>query len=191
MICVSLTATTTEQALEQMAAAYAQADLVELRLDYLTDPQLGRLLAARRGPIIVTNRPEREGGKYQGEESSRIATLKRAKELGADYVDVELDCAAQLAECPGPGKLIVSYHNFTETPSDLDAIHGQICATGADIAKIAVMARDITDNLRVFDLLKQTKLPTVALCMGELGLISRLLAPKFGAFLTFASLDKG
>ncbi|MBM4087331.1 MAG: type I 3-dehydroquinate dehydratase, partial [Planctomycetes bacterium] len=80
MICVSLTATTTEQALEQMAAAYAQADLVELRLDYLTDPQLGRLLAARRGPIIVTNRPEREGGKYQGEESSRIATLKRAKE---------------------------------------------------------------------------------------------------------------
>lgn len=33
--------------------------------------------------------------------------------------------------------------------------------------------------------------PTIALAMGERGLISRLLAPKYGSYLTFGSLGSG
>ena len=61
----------------------------------------------------------------------------------------------------------------------------------ADVAKIACLARDIRDNLRIFDLLRNTKHPTIALCMGELGLISRVLGRKFGGLLTYASLRTG
>jgi 3-dehydroquinate dehydratase/shikimate dehydrogenase len=53
------------------------------------------------------------------------------------------------------------------------------------------MARDIRDNLRIFDLLQRARHPTIAMCMGELGLVSRILGRKFGNFLTFASLGKG
>lgn len=35
------------------------------------------------------------------------------------------------------------------------------------------------------------QIPTVALLMGERGLVSRVLAPKYGAFLTFAALSAG
>ncbi len=57
-----------------------------------------------------------------------------------------------------------------------------------DIAKIVWLARSIRDNIEAFEILQSRQKPTIALCMGEAGLISRVLAKKFGAFLTFASL---
>jgi len=57
--------------------------------------------------------------------------------------------------------------------------------------KIVTYANDITDNIRIFELLKSAKVPTISFCMGELGYISRILISKFGGFLTFASLEKG
>lgn len=35
-------------------------------------------------------RPKWEGGQYDGDDNSRLDTLRLAMELGADYVDVEL-----------------------------------------------------------------------------------------------------
>src|SRR5204863_9451724 len=63
-------------------------------------------------------------------------------------------------------------------------------ASGGDINKIVWTARTIRDNFEVFEILQNRTKPTVALCMGEAGLISRVLAGKFGAFLTFASLTR-
>ena len=62
-------------------------------------------------------------------------------------------------------------------------------AAPADVNKIVWTARTIRDNLEAFEILQHRQKPTIALCMGEAGLISRVLAKKFGAFLTFASLD--
>ncbi|MFN3467880.1 MAG: shikimate dehydrogenase, partial [Candidatus Brocadiales bacterium] len=72
----------------------------------------------------------------------------------------------------------------------------------ADIVKIVTTANDITDNLKVFQLLEEVGArcnvplhgntrPLIAFCMGELGLISRVLAPKYGSYLTFGSLEIG
>ncbi len=207
LICIPITAATNEAAIEDMAAASEYADVLELRLDYIPNPDINKLLKPRRKPVIVTNRPKREGGRFSGNENSRLQLLTNAMELGADYIDVEHDSVQHILNYiyhgftpPSEGgdrggvhgcKIIVSYHNFLETPLNLDEIYKELCRTGAHIAKLAVFANDMTDNVRVFQLLKSASLPTIALCMGEVGLLSRILAQKFGSYMTFASLEEG
>ena len=190
MICIPIIGRTEDEMLRQMAQAAPLADALELRMDYAAGANLANLLQHRPRPVIVTHRPEREGGLYAGPEDQRIALLQRAIDLGAEYVDVELDSAHMLRR-RGDTRLIVSRHDFERTPENLEELHRELVEAGADIAKIACMAMDIRDNLRIFDLLRRAKLPTIALCMGELGLISRILGRKFGNFLTFASMGSG
>lgn len=190
MICVPIVAETQEGMAGAMRAAAGRADLVELRMDYAPGVELEPLLADRPCPVIVTCRPLREGGRYEGAETDRLTLLQRAVELGADYVDIEMDCADQLRRGPDT-KLIVSHHDFNGVPDDLDAIHERLVAMKSDVAKIACMAKDVRDNLKVFRLLRNTTHPTIALAMGEAGMISRVLGRKFGNFLTFASLEHG
>lgn len=87
--------------------------------------------------------------------------------------------------------LILSMHDFQGRPSDLIR---RVVAMGEDdavnVVKLAITARSVRDNLELFDLLSENASgkPTIALAMGRFGLMSRVLAPKFGGFLTFASL---
>ena len=190
LICVSITAGSLGEMLAEMARAAPEADLLELRVDGTPGVDIERLLANRPKPVIVTNRPERERGGFRGEESDRVAVLQRAIDLGADYVDVELDAVHHIRR-HGRSKLIVSYHNFDCTPANLEDLYASIAESGADIVKMAVMANDIRDNLRIFELMRAAVLPTIGICMGELGRISRILAPKFRGFLMFAAPDEG
>jgi 3-dehydroquinate dehydratase/shikimate dehydrogenase len=64
-------------------------------------------------------------------------------------------------------------------------------ASPADVNKIVWTARTVRDNIEAFEILQSRQKPTIALCMGEAGILSRILAKKFGAFLTFAALAKG
>jgi 3-dehydroquinate dehydratase/shikimate dehydrogenase len=131
-----------------------------------------------------------QGGRWTGDEARRIELLEEADRLGADFIDIELDSLSRFRR-HGRAKLIVSYHNFTETPSDIEAIARQIEGTDADIVKIAVQANSLRDNLTIFRVLRAARKPTIAVTMGEHGHISRVLGPKFGAFLVFASLGAG
>jgi len=190
MICIPLVSRTEGEIEADMASAVGLADVVELRMDYAPAADLRRLLEKRAGPVIVTNRPAREGGAFTGSEGERLALLQTAVDLGAEYVDVEWDCVSRIRR-GGRTKLIVSRHDFQRTPEDLVRLHAEIVHCGADIAKIACLARDLRDNLRIFELLRASKHPTIALCMGELGQISRVLGRKFGNVLTYASLRAG
>src|SRR5262245_43806775 len=67
----------------------ATADLVELRLDSVADPDVAGALARRRQPVVVTCRPPWEGGHFKGSEEERQRLLRQAFDLGAEYVDVE------------------------------------------------------------------------------------------------------
>ena len=194
MICIPIIANNLEDALHDMAEASKVADIIELRLDYIKKPDPKRLLESRTRPVIVTNRPIREGGKYDGSEEERIALLKLAIQLQADFVDVEHDSIQNIrrdTEHRVPTKIIVSYHNFRETPGDLTAIYQKLSQYGADVIKIVTYANDITDNVKIYRLLRQTQTPTISFCMGEHGIISRILYKKFGSYLTFASLRVG
>lgn len=199
-LCTSLTAPTVEGMLAEAAEAVAAgADTVELRLDFLRDfdPQrdLPRLLQGCPLPAVVTYRPTWEGGRYEGPEPPRLAALRYAAGQGAAFVDVELKVAplffAAGGGVPASTQVIVSSHNYESTPSEqelMDLVE-QCHAAGADVVKFATTAVDICDALRVLRVLARCPVPLIALAMGERGLVTRLLAPKYGGFLTFGALS--
>ncbi|KAJ0975637.1 hypothetical protein J5N97_017602 [Dioscorea zingiberensis] len=207
LVCASLVAPSPEDMAREMGiAADHGADLVELRLDSLASfnprPHLHFLLKHRPLPVIVTFRPKWEGGEYEGDENWRLDALRLAMEFGADYVDIELQAAQEFVESisvkkPENFKLIVSSHNYQTTPSieELGNLVSRIQAVGADIVKIATSPVDISDVTRMFKMLahcqEEQQVPMIGMVMGERGLVSRLLCPKFGGYLTFCSLNIG
>lgn len=112
--------------------------------------------------------------------------LRAAIVEGVEYVDLEADIAASIPRY-GKTKRIVSLHNFRETPRDLEGIHARLAGLDADIVKIATMAHDPHDNIRMLQLVQRSRVPTIGICMGEIGTPSRILAGKFGAPFTYAT----
>ncbi|MCD6404201.1 MAG: shikimate dehydrogenase [Planctomycetes bacterium] len=190
MICVPIVETTNDRAAARLEEAAVSADLAELRIDYLQEPpDLRRLLENRPLPVIVTNRPVREGGLFAGDEMTRVALLREAASLGADYVDIEHDAVGFLGE-PAGARVIVSYHNWDETPENLVEVARMLVGTGADIIKIATRVNKATDNFRLCQLQATTGVATIVTGMGPKGIPSRVLSRKFGSYLTFAALSK-
>ena len=189
LIC-SLTAPTAAAMHKQLHTAVAAgADTIEIRLDFLddapTDAVLNDLLNETTVPTIVTCRPVREGGRYDGDEQARLAVLQRAADLGATWIDVEMDTPVD--DRP-EGPTILSYHNFDRCPEDLDAVASELDASTSAINKIAFAAAGPEDALRAADVIDACRKPTIAVAMGEAGAFSRILAKKFGGGGSFAAL---
>ncbi|KAM1837441.1 hypothetical protein EV1_019023 [Malus domestica] len=203
VICAPIMAESVDKMVIDMGKAKALgADLVEIRLDHLKDfncnEDLKILIKESPLPTLVTYRPKWEGGQYDGDEKYRLDALRLAMEVGADFIDVELQVAHEFIDSiygkkPEKFKVIVSSHNYQETPSveALGNLVAKIQATGADIVKIATSALDITDVARIFHVTVHSQVPTIGLVMGERGLISRILCAKFSGHLTFGTLDSG
>jgi len=165
--------------------------LVEWRLDHLSGPvDVAGMLAQRPGPVIVTWRRPDDGGKRATNEELRVAKLHAAIEAEAEYVDLEPDVAEKLT-LRSSSRRIVSIHDFTGTPDDLQWLHARLSGAGADVVKIATLARSASDSLRMLRMVRESRLPTVGLCMGEFGLPSRLLAGRFGAPWSYAADTTG
>ncbi|MCA9264573.1 MAG: shikimate dehydrogenase [Planctomycetales bacterium] len=163
------------------------AKLVELRLDYINrDVNLKRLLQDRPCDVIITCRRLNDGGKWKKGENERIMLLRSAIAEGVEYVDLEEDIAGDIPRY-GATKRIVSLHDFEKTPQNLEAVHARLCKLDADIVKIATMANNPHDNVRMLELIANAKVPTVGLCMGEIGTPSRILAGRVGAPFTYAT----
>lgn len=189
MICVTIASPSHHQmASEHQDLAKKGARLVELRLDHLqAEPKIDLLLKDRPTPVIVTCRLAEDGGVWYLTEERRRHFLVKAMEAGADYVDLEDGIAAILPRT-GTAKRIVSWHNFVETPEDLDAVYDRLAAQDADVVKIACFAQTPLDSLRMLDLVKRkrdAKIPLVGFCMGEYGVPSRILCQAFGSPFTY------
>jgi len=180
------------------------AEAVEIRCDVLTEPTADAVLEMIQSvkkcklPVIVTCRDVSEGGVNPIDFSVRLSILKQAVEAKADFIDVEFaqfkhpDVHSVLkAALEGSGtKLILSCHNFDGPFDDINILYEAVLALCPDaIPKIVYKARHINDCFAAFDLLQQADRLLIAFCMGADGLISRVLAKKFGSMLTFASLD--
>jgi 3-dehydroquinate dehydratase/shikimate dehydrogenase len=162
--------------------------LVELRLDCIQgDVQVRRLLKDRPCPTIITCRRASDGGRWEKSEEARETLLRTAIVEGAEYVDVEDDIAARIPRY-GATKRIVSHHDFSRTPADLAAIHARLAALDADVVKIATMANHPDDNLRMLELVQAAEVPTVGICMGDIGAPTRMLAGRVGSPFTFATI---
>jgi 3-dehydroquinate dehydratase/shikimate dehydrogenase len=127
MICVSIGRTRHKMVvLEHRALAARGAQFVELRLDWLQNtPDLGFLLNERPTPVILTCRRPQDQGRWRGPEDQRLTLLRAAIAGGAEYIDLEHDIANQVRRY-GNTKRVISYHNFEETPDDLEEIHERL-----------------------------------------------------------------
>ena len=188
MICVSIARGRHKQVRAEHKHLVEQgAQLVEIRLDYIRrDINLKRLLRDRPCPVIMTCRREKDQGKWTGSEETRLMLLRAAIAEGVEYVDLEEDIAGGTPRY-GTTKRIISLHDFRETPEDLQSLHARLAGLDADIVKIATMANDPHDNVRMLHLIRDAEIPTVGICMGEIGMPSRILAGKFGAPFTYAT----
>lgn len=190
-LAVAISAIDTDDALTALHRVTGRADLAELRLDLMQSFDLPRLLAERPLPVIVTCRPAREGGKWRGSEAERLAVLRQAAALGAEYVDLEWDVATEAATLDRrQTQVILSRHDFAGMPADLSAQAAALWASGADVVKLVGMAQRLVDCTPVLHLLQTAVRPTIAIAMGNNGLATRLLAFRYPqAFLSFAAPD--
>jgi 3-dehydroquinate dehydratase/shikimate dehydrogenase len=176
--------------IEIQEAAKRGARMIEVRLDFLAKaPDFKRLLAEKPCPLVATVRRPQDGGRWGGTEEARRMLLRQAIVSGFDWVDLETDVAEEIRRFKDV-KRIVSYHNLREVPPDLEKIHEQMCKQDADVVKVAVRGQSPADNLRVLALLDAPPVPTVAICMGDLGVPSRILGALRGAPFTYAAFNK-
>lgn len=163
------------------------AKLVELRLDYINgEVNLKRLLTDRPSPVIITCRRQVDGGRWQGSEQQRLLLLRTAIAEGCDYIDLEEDVASTIPRF-GKTKRIISYHNFRMTPDGLQDIHDRLAAMDPDVVKLATMANHPHDNVRILQLMKDARVPTVAMCMGDMGTPSRILSARYNPPFVYAT----
>ncbi len=202
-VCVSVACEEVGQALAVAKDSAEYADIIEIRLDSLSHPEIEPFVKSLAKPLLFTNRPDWEGGSFAGPELERTALLVKAVQHNCALVDLELKTAPELrAELldellkHSQTGLIISWHDFSGTPSsdELEEILLQQIESGAHIGKVVTTANDASDVLRVLNLqilAAENNFPLIAFCMGEVGRISRLATIKLGGYMTYAAPDSG
>jgi 3-dehydroquinate dehydratase/shikimate dehydrogenase len=177
------------------------ADLAELRVDCLdADERLYiRQFPELAGiPVILTVRRDVDGGYFSGGEGARLKLLANGlsyanadSRLNFAYVDIEEDfnvpSLEEAARTFGT-RIIRSCHDLEGTIDDIPAKIKLLKRTGDEVIKVAVSVKSTREVLNVFrasnTLVNQDK---ILICMGHYGIYSRILAEKFGSFLTYSS----
>lgn len=192
-ICVPICALRIDDVLADIHAAKSIADLVEVRLDCLDETESGNAsskLTEHSGlPLILTLRPEEQGGKKQLSIGQRQEFWNNLS-TGDFLIDLEFDLASSLKDLDWT-RVICSYHDFNGVPDDLNQIYERMSATPARILKIAVTANDVADCLPVFRLLESARRENrelIAIAMGDAGVVTRVLGPSRGSYLTYGPL---
>jgi len=202
-ICVPIRVQRASELPEAIKRAAEVADIVEVRLDYLGDSEREAVLPFLRDhlirdatPMILTFRPAEEGGHAVTDyEARRSLSTSLNKISSSAFFDLEFDLVSGLdAEKASIdwSRVICSHHDFSGVPPDLNRIYERMAATPARIVKIAVQADDATDCLPIFHLLSGARhegREIIAIAMGHAGILTRILGPSFGSFLTYAAFD--
>ena len=199
MITASIMPSSQKEATILLEKALTKGELAEIRIDLI--PDLNLLEISNRfdkKKIIVTNRKKDEGGAFEGSEAERISPLIDAIKIGFGFIDIEYSSIDSLQnliskkrEFNSKTNIILSYHNFEETPQNLKEILSQMENQGMDIVKLVAYANDISDNLIIKDLVSskssQNK-KVISFLMGEKGEISRILCNSWGSYTSYAPL---
>jgi 3-dehydroquinate dehydratase-1 len=193
-ICASILQEDPDKIIESAEKAISLgADLLEVRIDAITDPELGKVSEVVRKinyPLIATNRMIDEGGFFEGSEKMRIQLLMEAVPY-AEFVDIELQTKEKLRSkiIEVSRSTIISYHNYEKTPPKEDILDiVRRAGEWGDLAKFAVMPTNIKDTLTVLEVLSETE-GVIGISMGELGRYTRLVAPLFGSPITYTSIN--
>lgn len=200
-ICVSL-GTSDINSLKNLVndSLKSNADFIEVRFDYFDKSNMNEALEVvldHKEKAVFTCRTPNEGGRYRGIEADRVTTLRRLAAFRPMLLDVEYstmtandDLMDQFAalNCD----TLVSWHNFEHTPSteELDTLLNKMKEFSSNI-KIVTTAKDVSDNLKVlklYEIARKNNTKLITFCMGEHGVLSRVLCTYAGAPFTYASL---
>jgi len=202
-VCVSVIGSDAAEMVEKAETLVRDNSFLEFRLDYLSKPALAlpkikRFIEAHpRTVLIATCRRAAAGGKFRGSMASQLDVLGKAAAVGCQLLDVELPTAnkckpEQLQRLRNRAALILSFHDFRATRK-LEETLEKMLAFPADFYKIVSTATTLSDNVTMMKFLSREgdKHSLICMCMGEQGIISRVLGVRAGSVFTFASAGLG
>ncbi len=199
-VCVAVIGTDASDMVEKAEGLGRDNTFLEFRLDYLSRPALAipriKEFAESQPHItmIATCRRAASGGKFRGSIPAQLEILGKAAAAGCQLVDVELQTAVrckprQLEQLRNGAGMILSYHDFRAT-KNLERVLEKMAAFPADLYKIVTTATTLSDNVTMMKFIEgnNDKHSLIGLCMGEQGIISRVLGLRAGSVFTFAAL---
>jgi 3-dehydroquinate dehydratase/shikimate dehydrogenase len=202
-VCVAVIGSDPNEMGEKAELLVRDNPFLEFRLDYLSKPGLAlpkikRFLESHPGTcVIATCRRVASGGKFRGSIVSQLDILGKAAAAGCQLIDVELETASkckpeQLQKLRTRAALILSFHDFRATKK-LEETLEKMLAYPADFYKIVSTAATLSDNVTMIKFLAREgdRHSLVGMCMGEQGVISRVLGVRAGSVFTFASAVAG
>ena len=167
------------------------ADFIELRLDCLpvVPENLTQVTQKLSRPVILTFRPSEQGGHRDSTQEERKRFWSSMAPQSEIWWDIEADLVNHVE--PDWSRVIVSHHDFSGVPANLEQIYERLAQTPAAVLKIAVPANDIVDCIPIFRLLDRARSEgreLIAIAMGNAGIATRVLGPSRGSFLTYGSV---
>jgi 3-dehydroquinate dehydratase / shikimate dehydrogenase len=202
-ICIAVVGADAPTMIERAESLVRDNPFLEFRLDYISQPlaalpKLKSFLEMHpEATVIATCRRAVNGGKFKGSIANQLAVLRKAADLGFQLVDLELQSvedlkADDLRNLSDRVGLIISYHNFRSTKK-LDEQFAEMSKYPADFYKMVSTATNLYDNVLMMKFLEANsgKHEMVGLCMGEQGIISRVLGVRAGSIFTFGAATKG
>lgn len=181
MICASIKANTMAEVVEKLAMVPNEYDLVEIWINEIQDLDVDALKSQTKKLMIIkiTDVSDKE-------------LMKKIEDAKFSYLDVDVKDLEMFKDFKDGSKIIGSYHDYEGTPT-LDKareIAKKIYNLGADIAKIVFYAKNCEDSFVPINLLKETKMPLIAFCMGQKGRISRFLGVQCGSLINYIAPDE-
>jgi 3-dehydroquinate dehydratase/shikimate dehydrogenase len=199
-ICAVAAASTAAEMADLVQEGLRETPTIELRLDWLrSDAERSRFLLwvkkkrPRGATFLVTCRRREGGGKLSGDVEAELGWLRRAREAGCSWCDLEIETFRRLAskslsELGLPPHILLSLHDFQRVPTRLPSLHAA-SRSEADALKIAAQARTFGDSIRLLRLARSSR-NLVAVPMGEVGLPARILALREGSALAYAPVGE-
>jgi 3-dehydroquinate dehydratase/shikimate dehydrogenase len=200
-VCVAVTDSAPDLLVDKAEALVRDNTFLEFRLDYLPRPALAlprikRFLEYHPQVVaIATCRRTASGGRFHGSLAAQLDILSKASAAGCQLVDIELQGAvrckpSQLQRLRAHSALVLSYHDFRRT-RNLESTLEKMKAISADYYKIVGTATTLYDNVTMMKFLEKQgdSHSLIGLCMGEQGIISRILGVRAGSVFTFASIS--
>lgn len=202
-VCVAVTGRDPTEMVEKAEALVRDNPFIEFRLDYLSKPGLALPKLKKFAEFhphvvsIATCRRVASGGKFRGSIASQLQILAKAADAGSQLIDLEVQSAQrvkpeQFQKLRTRAALILSYHDFRATKK-LEETLEKMAAIPADFYKVATTATTLADNIAMMRFLEKhsDQHSIIGLCMGEQGIISRVLGVRAGSVFTFAAANPG
>ncbi len=202
-LCVAVIGTDASSIIDRAESLVRDNPFLEFRLDYLSQPAaaLSKLKSFMEmhpeATVIATCRRAVNGGKFRGTVAAELSVLLKAADSGFQLVDLELQSvqalkSAELEELSDRVGLIISHHNFRNTKK-LEEPFEQMSQYTADFYKVVTTATNLYDNVLMMKFLEanSAKHEMIGLCMGEQGIISRVLGVRAGSIFTFGAATRG